>query len=62
MRDRTRAETPEGSLTVRVELVVGADGRHSMVCEKAGFLLRRLPSRLIVIGFRLEHVEQPTAA
>jgi 2-polyprenyl-6-methoxyphenol hydroxylase-like FAD-dependent oxidoreductase len=31
-----RAETPEGSPTVRAELVVGADGRHSIVREKAG--------------------------
>jgi hypothetical protein len=33
-----------------------------VVCEKAGLLLRRLPARLIGIGFRPEHVEQPTAA
>jgi 2-polyprenyl-6-methoxyphenol hydroxylase-like FAD-dependent oxidoreductase len=30
------AETPQGSLTVRADLVVGADGRHSILREKAG--------------------------
>ena len=30
------AETPEGELAVRADLVVGADGRHSTVREKAG--------------------------
>ncbi len=32
-----RARTPEGELTIRADLVVGADGRHSTVREKAGF-------------------------
>ncbi len=31
-----RAETPEGELIVHADLVVGADGRHSTVREKAG--------------------------
>src|SRR6266436_4439727 len=31
-----RAETAEGGLTVRADLVVGADGRHSTVRAKAG--------------------------
>ncbi|HEY1299792.1 MAG TPA: FAD-dependent oxidoreductase [Stellaceae bacterium] len=30
------AETPEGELAVRADLVVGADGRHSTVREQAG--------------------------
>jgi 2-polyprenyl-6-methoxyphenol hydroxylase-like FAD-dependent oxidoreductase len=30
------AETPQGGLTVRADLVVGADGRHSIVRDKAG--------------------------
>jgi 2-polyprenyl-6-methoxyphenol hydroxylase-like FAD-dependent oxidoreductase len=32
-----RARTPEGTLEVRADLTVGADGRHSTVREKAGF-------------------------
>src|SRR5215472_6978014 len=31
-----RAQTPDGTLTVRADLVVGCDGRHSTVREKAG--------------------------
>jgi 2-polyprenyl-6-methoxyphenol hydroxylase-like FAD-dependent oxidoreductase len=31
-----RATTPDGPLEVRPQLVVGADGRHSVVREKAG--------------------------
>src|SRR5438128_8120505 len=31
-----RAQTPEGSLAVRADLVIGADGRHSILREKAG--------------------------
>lgn len=32
-----RARTPEGTLEVRAHLTIGADGRHSLVREKAGF-------------------------
>src|ERR1700756_2133799 len=31
-----RAKTPDGALTIRADLVVGCDGRHSIVREKAG--------------------------
>jgi 2-polyprenyl-6-methoxyphenol hydroxylase-like FAD-dependent oxidoreductase len=31
------AQTPDGLLTIRADLVVGSDGRHSTVREKAGF-------------------------
>ena len=30
------AKTPDGTLTIRAQLVVGCDGRHSTVREKAG--------------------------
>ena len=32
-----RAETPQGTLEVRADLVVGADGRSSTVRERAGW-------------------------
>ena len=32
-----RARTPDGTLEVRADLTIGADGRHSIVREKAGF-------------------------
>ena len=31
------AKTPDGPLTIRADLVVGCDGRHSTVREKSGF-------------------------
>ena len=31
-----RAKTPEGELEIRADLVVGCDGRHSTVRERAG--------------------------
>jgi 2-polyprenyl-6-methoxyphenol hydroxylase-like FAD-dependent oxidoreductase len=34
-----RANTPEGLLEVRADLIVGADGRHSTVREKAGLVV-----------------------
>jgi 2-polyprenyl-6-methoxyphenol hydroxylase-like FAD-dependent oxidoreductase len=37
-----RADTPDGKLEIRADLVVGADGRHSIVREKAGLKERRL--------------------
>src|SRR5580658_1350520 len=32
-----RARTPQGALEVRAHLTIGADGRHSLVREQAGF-------------------------
>ena len=32
-----RAKTPDGELEIRADLVVGCDGRHSTVRERAGF-------------------------
>jgi 2-polyprenyl-6-methoxyphenol hydroxylase-like FAD-dependent oxidoreductase len=39
-----RARTPDGEMEVRASLVVGADGRHSTVREKAGLASRNLSS------------------
>jgi len=48
-----RAETPQGSLTVRTELVVGADGRHSIVRKKAGLEVADLGAPMDVLWMRL---------
>ena len=48
-----RAETPLGSLTVRADLVVGADGRHSIVREKAGLEVADLGAPMDVLWMRL---------
>jgi 2-polyprenyl-6-methoxyphenol hydroxylase-like FAD-dependent oxidoreductase len=48
-----RAETRQGSLTIRADLVVGADGRHSIVREKAGLEIVDLGAPMDVLWMRL---------
>src|SRR3954469_14940872 len=48
-----RARTPDGPLEVRADLVVGADGRHSVVRERAGLEIRDLGAPMDVLWFRL---------
>jgi 2-polyprenyl-6-methoxyphenol hydroxylase-like FAD-dependent oxidoreductase len=48
-----RARTPDGTLTIRADLVVGADGRHSTVREKAGLKSDDYGSPMDVLWFRL---------
>jgi len=48
-----RAATPAGGLTVRADLVIGADGRHSTVREKAGFEILNLGAPMDVLWMRL---------
>jgi 2-polyprenyl-6-methoxyphenol hydroxylase-like FAD-dependent oxidoreductase len=48
-----RATTPAGSLDVRADLVVGADGRHSIVRAQAGLPVRDLGAPMDVLWFRL---------
>ena len=48
-----RAETPKGPLDVRAALVVGADGRHSIVRKKAGLSVEEFGAPMDVLWFRL---------
>lgn len=48
-----RVETPQGRLTVRADLVVGADGRHSTVREQAGLAIDDLGAPMDVLWLRL---------
>jgi 2-polyprenyl-6-methoxyphenol hydroxylase-like FAD-dependent oxidoreductase len=48
-----RATTPEGELDVRADLVVGADGRHSTVRDKAGLKSDDYGAPMDVLWFRL---------
>jgi 2-polyprenyl-6-methoxyphenol hydroxylase-like FAD-dependent oxidoreductase len=48
-----RATTPEGPLEVRADLVVAADGRHSIVRERAGLAVETLGAPMDVLWFRL---------
>jgi len=47
------AETPQGGLTVRADLVVGADGRHSVVRERSGLQSVDLGAPMDVLWMRL---------
>jgi 2-polyprenyl-6-methoxyphenol hydroxylase-like FAD-dependent oxidoreductase len=48
-----RANTPSGPLEVRAELTVAADGRHSIVRERAGFDVESLGAPIDVLWMRL---------
>jgi 2-polyprenyl-6-methoxyphenol hydroxylase-like FAD-dependent oxidoreductase len=52
-----RAKTPDGELTVRADLVVGCDGRHSTVREKAGLQTDDYGSPIDVLWFRITRCE-----
>jgi 2-polyprenyl-6-methoxyphenol hydroxylase-like FAD-dependent oxidoreductase len=48
-----RAQTPEGEIEIRADLVVGADGRHSIVRERAGLDIINLGAPIDVLWMRL---------
>ena len=48
-----RAHTPDGSLEVRADLVVGADGRQSVVRRQAGLSIEEFGAPMDVLWFRL---------
>jgi len=48
-----RATTAAGPLEIRADLVVGADGRHSVVRERAGLEVENLGAPMDVLWFRL---------
>jgi 2-polyprenyl-6-methoxyphenol hydroxylase-like FAD-dependent oxidoreductase len=48
-----RAMTPDGPLDIRADLVVGCDGRHSTVRERAALKVEDLGAPMDVLWFRL---------
>ncbi|MCE9651440.1 MAG: FAD-dependent oxidoreductase [Parvibaculum sp.] len=56
-----RAETPEGPLDIRADLVIGADGRTSVVREKAGLIIDDLGAPIDVLWLRLSRRETDEA-
>lgn len=48
-----RARTPKGSLEIRAALTVGADGRHSIVRERAGLQVMDLGAPMDVLWLRI---------
>jgi 2-polyprenyl-6-methoxyphenol hydroxylase-like FAD-dependent oxidoreductase len=49
------SETPNGALTIRADLTVGCDGRHSTVRDKAGLESENYGAPMDVLWFRLTH-------
>jgi 2-polyprenyl-6-methoxyphenol hydroxylase-like FAD-dependent oxidoreductase len=57
-----QAKTPNGALEVRADLIVGADGRSSIVREKAGLKVKDLGAPIDVLWFRISRSpEDPVA-
>ena len=48
-----RAQSPRGALEVRADLTIGADGRHSIVREKAGLQVLDLGAPIDVLWMRV---------
>ncbi len=55
------AKTPAGPLTIHADLVVGCDGRHSTVREKAGLKSDDYGAPMDVLWFRLSRKESDSA-
>jgi 2-polyprenyl-6-methoxyphenol hydroxylase-like FAD-dependent oxidoreductase len=56
-----RAKTPDGTLTIRADLTVGCDGRHSTVRDKAGFESDDYGAPMDVLWFRLSRKESDSS-
>jgi 2-polyprenyl-6-methoxyphenol hydroxylase-like FAD-dependent oxidoreductase len=52
-----RAKTPDGELTINADLVVGCDGRHSTVRERAGLAVKDIGAPIDVLWFRISRRE-----
>jgi len=52
-----RVTTPEGPITIRADLVIGADGRSSVIREKAGLPVEDFGAPMDVLWFRLSRAE-----
>jgi 2-polyprenyl-6-methoxyphenol hydroxylase-like FAD-dependent oxidoreductase len=48
-----RAQSVDGPIEIRADLVVGADGRHSVMRERAGFAVESLGAPMDVLWLRL---------
>lgn len=56
-----RAKTPQGELEIKASLVVGADGRHSIVREKAGLVVENLGAPIDVLWMRFSRKPTDTS-
>jgi 2-polyprenyl-6-methoxyphenol hydroxylase-like FAD-dependent oxidoreductase len=56
-----KATTPEGPLEIRADLVVGTDGRHSLVREKTGLQVEDIGAPMDILWFRISRrADDPT--
>jgi 2-polyprenyl-6-methoxyphenol hydroxylase-like FAD-dependent oxidoreductase len=55
-----RAKGPDGMLTIRADLVVGCDGRHSTVREKSGLQSEDYGAPMDVLWFRMSRNQNDT--
>jgi 2-polyprenyl-6-methoxyphenol hydroxylase-like FAD-dependent oxidoreductase len=56
-----RAKTPDGDLDIRADLVVGCDGRHSTVRERAGLAVEDIGAPIDVLWFRMPRRDSDSA-
>ena len=56
-----RAKSPDGELEIRADLVVGCDGRHSTLRERAGFQVENIGAPIDILWFRVSRREGDTA-
>jgi 2-polyprenyl-6-methoxyphenol hydroxylase-like FAD-dependent oxidoreductase len=56
------AKTPNGAVEVRADLIVGADGRNSIVREKAGLKVKDLGAPIDVLWFRISRSSEDPVA
>jgi 2-polyprenyl-6-methoxyphenol hydroxylase-like FAD-dependent oxidoreductase len=56
-----RVATPEGPIAIRADLVVGADGRSSVIREKAGLPFEDFGAPMDVLWFRISRKESDPA-
>ena len=56
-----KAKTPDGELDIRADLVVGCDGRHSTLRERAGFAVENLGAPMDILWFRMSRRTSDTA-
>ena len=56
-----RAKSPEGELEIRADFVIGTDGRHSTVRERAGFKVEDIGAPMDVLWFRISRRADDTS-
>jgi 2-polyprenyl-6-methoxyphenol hydroxylase-like FAD-dependent oxidoreductase len=55
-----RAKSPDGDLELRADLVVGTDGRHSTMRQRAGFHVDDIGAPMDILWFRVSRHEDDT--